>query len=177
MFADGDVLRREAIFFDTSSSEQSALPRVIGCEYGIDGGVKCGQYSATSVAGVYAAGNITRDVLAIVAAAEGTKAGTWRTARPDDATHVRYGTWLRGWSAQMTGGRWMEGFATAVSGDGRKSGFLSRVAWRQRYRRGHVNDVINAEGGLLLALSLAAAQSSFADSRSFDSPRLLPFEG
>ena len=56
-------------------SEQSALARAIGCEYEGNGGVKCSQYSATSVAGVYAAGNITRDVqLAIVAAAEGTKA-------------------------------------------------------------------------------------------------------
>jgi len=75
VFSNGDVLARDALFFDTPSSEQSALSRAIGCEYADDGGVKCGQYSATSVPGVYAAGNLTRDVqLAIVAAAEGTKA-------------------------------------------------------------------------------------------------------
>jgi thioredoxin reductase len=75
VFRNGDSLRREALFFDTASSEQSALTRAIGCEYGSDGGVKCGQYSASSVPGVYVAGNITRDVqLAIVAAAEGTRA-------------------------------------------------------------------------------------------------------
>ncbi|HEY0685780.1 MAG TPA: NAD(P)/FAD-dependent oxidoreductase [Steroidobacter sp.] len=75
VFRNGDALPRDALFFDTPSSEQSALSRAIGCEYESDGGVKCGQYSETSVPGVYAAGNITRDVqLAIVAAAEGTKA-------------------------------------------------------------------------------------------------------
>lgn len=75
VFREGDPLAREALFFDTPSSEQSALSRAIGCEYGDHGGVKCGQYSSTSVPGVYAAGNITRDVqLAIVAAAEGTRA-------------------------------------------------------------------------------------------------------
>jgi thioredoxin reductase len=49
--------------------------------------VKCNRYSATSVPGVYAAGNITRDVqLAIVAAAEGTKAafGINRTLTRED---------------------------------------------------------------------------------------------
>ena len=75
VFREGEPLAREALFFDTPASEQSALSRAIGCDYGDDGGVKCGQYSATSVPGVYAAGNITRDVqLAIVAAAEGTRA-------------------------------------------------------------------------------------------------------
>ncbi len=75
VFRDGEKLARDALFFDTPSAEQSALSRAIGCEYGDHGGVKCGQYSSTSVPGVYAAGNITRDVqLAIVAAAEGTRA-------------------------------------------------------------------------------------------------------
>ncbi|WP_129646332.1 NAD(P)/FAD-dependent oxidoreductase [Peristeroidobacter agariperforans] len=93
VFHDGDALAREALFFDTPSSEQSALSRVIGCDYGDDGGVKCGQYSSTSVPGVYAAGNITRDVqLAIVAAAEGTRAafGINRAlTREDFATRLR----------------------------------------------------------------------------------------
>ncbi|MFC4314172.1 NAD(P)/FAD-dependent oxidoreductase [Steroidobacter flavus] len=75
VFRDGDTLACDALFFDTSSIEQSVLSRAIGCQYGSHGGIECGQYSATSVPGVYAAGNITRDVqLAIVAAAEGTRA-------------------------------------------------------------------------------------------------------
>ena len=40
-----------------------------------DGGIRCAKYSESSVPGVFAAGNITRDVqLSIVAAAEGAKA-------------------------------------------------------------------------------------------------------
>jgi thioredoxin reductase len=75
VFRNEDTLSRDALFFDTSSREQSVLSRAIGCEYDSDGGVKCGRYSETSIPGVYAAGNITRDVqLAIVAAAEGTRA-------------------------------------------------------------------------------------------------------
>jgi len=96
VFRNGEVLARDALFFDTPSSEQSALSRAIGCEYAEGGGIKCSQYSATSVPGVYAAGNITRDVqLAIVAAAEGTKAafGINRAlTREDFAARVRGGS-------------------------------------------------------------------------------------
>lgn len=75
VFRNGDKLPRRALFFDTASTEQSSLSRSIGCEFGPRGGVKCGQHAATSVPGVFAAGNITRDVqLAIVAAAEGVRA-------------------------------------------------------------------------------------------------------
>ena len=75
VFKDGRVLARDAMFFDTPSTEQSDLARALGCAFTDQGGVKCGQHSATSVAGVFAAGNIIRDVqLAIVAAAEGTRA-------------------------------------------------------------------------------------------------------
>jgi thioredoxin reductase len=75
VFRNGDKLSRRALFFDTPSAEQSSLSRTIGCEFSNRGGVKCGQHAATSVPGVFAAGNITRDVqLAIVAAAEGVRA-------------------------------------------------------------------------------------------------------
>ncbi|HET7810241.1 MAG TPA: NAD(P)/FAD-dependent oxidoreductase [Steroidobacteraceae bacterium] len=74
-FADGERLPRDALFFDTPSHAQSALTRSLGCQHGRDGGVLCGDYEATSVPGVFVAGNITRDVqLSIVAAAEGARA-------------------------------------------------------------------------------------------------------
>lgn len=74
VFRNGEKLARRALFFDTPSVEQSTLSHTIGCEFSA-GGVKCGQHSATSVPGAFAAGNITRDVqLAIVAAAEGVRA-------------------------------------------------------------------------------------------------------
>jgi thioredoxin reductase len=75
VFRNGDELQRSALFFDTPSHEQSDLAQLLGCEFTRSGGIKCGEYEATSVPGVFAAGNITRDVqLVIVAAAEGTRA-------------------------------------------------------------------------------------------------------
>ena len=75
VFRNGEKLARRALFFDTPSTEQSSLSHTLGCEFSEHGGVKCGQHSATSVPGAFAAGNITRDVqLAIVAAAEGVRA-------------------------------------------------------------------------------------------------------
>lgn len=75
VFRDGDELPRSAMFFDTPTHEQSDLAQSLGCEFTRSGGIKCGEYEATSVPGVFAAGNIIRDVqLVIVAAAEGTRA-------------------------------------------------------------------------------------------------------
>lgn len=75
VFRNGDELPRSALFFDTPSHEQSDLAQLLGCEFTRSGGIKCGEYEATSVPGVFAAGNIIRDVqLVIVAAAEGTRA-------------------------------------------------------------------------------------------------------
>jgi len=75
VFADGSVLPRDTLFFDTPSRGQSRLAASLGCRFGRDGGVVCGAYEATSVPGVFVAGNITRDVqLSIVAAAEGARA-------------------------------------------------------------------------------------------------------
>ena len=74
-FENGDVRPCGALFFDTPSKPQSNLALMAGCTFARDGGVRCGRYAESSVPGVFAAGNITRDVqLAIVAAAEGAKA-------------------------------------------------------------------------------------------------------
>jgi thioredoxin reductase len=74
-FADGTSLPRQAMFFDTPSTAQSDLARSVGCRFGKHGGVLCGAYEATSVPGVFVAGNITGDVqLSIVAAADGARA-------------------------------------------------------------------------------------------------------
>jgi thioredoxin reductase len=75
VFRSGRRLERSALFFDTPASGQSKLAEALGCQFARHGGIKCGQYEATSVPGVFVAGNIIRDVqLAIVAAAEGTRA-------------------------------------------------------------------------------------------------------
>ena len=75
VFRSGHRLERSALFFNTPSSGQSKLAESLGCQFSRNGGIKSGQYEATSVPGVFVAGNIIRDVqLAIVAAAEGTRA-------------------------------------------------------------------------------------------------------
>jgi thioredoxin reductase len=75
VFKDGETLPRDTLFFDTPSRSQSKLAASLGCRFGRNGGVACGDYEATSVPGVFVAGNIIRDVqLSIVAAAEGARA-------------------------------------------------------------------------------------------------------
>jgi thioredoxin reductase len=75
VFADGSRVDCDALFFDTPASGQSDLTGQLGCRFNRAGGVLCGKYEATSVPGVYVAGNIIRDVqLSIVAAAEGASA-------------------------------------------------------------------------------------------------------
>jgi thioredoxin reductase len=75
VFRNGDRLSRDALFFDTPSRGQSTLAQSLGCRFDRTGHVACGEYEATSVPGVFVAGNIIRDVqLSIVAAAEGARA-------------------------------------------------------------------------------------------------------
>ncbi|MDB6042493.1 MAG: FAD-dependent pyridine nucleotide-disulfide oxidoreductase [Gammaproteobacteria bacterium] len=74
-FRDGSILPRTAMFFDTACTGRSQLAVSLGCEFNRRGGIRCGQYEATSVPGVFVAGNIIKDVqLSIVAAAEGARA-------------------------------------------------------------------------------------------------------
>jgi thioredoxin reductase len=74
-FEGGHSIERTAMFFDLPTHSQSNLTRLLGCEFSSTGGVRCGRYEATSVPGVFVAGNILRDVqLSIVAAAEGARA-------------------------------------------------------------------------------------------------------
>jgi thioredoxin reductase len=75
VFSDGSRLERRALFFDTPVRGQSRLAESLGCQFGRQGGVRCWRYEATSVPGVFVAGNIIKDVqLAVVAAAEGARA-------------------------------------------------------------------------------------------------------
>jgi thioredoxin reductase len=75
VFQSGQRLPRRAIFFDMPSRPQSPLAYRLGCLIDHRGAVRRGQHEATSVPGVFVAGNIIRDVqLSIVAAAEGARA-------------------------------------------------------------------------------------------------------
>ena len=74
-FTNGTQRARRALFFDTPCHPQSEFAQALGCRLTRSGAILCGKYEASSVPGVYAAGNIVKDVqLSIVAAAEGARA-------------------------------------------------------------------------------------------------------
>ena len=76
-FTDGTVLARDALFFATACEQKSDLSRQLGCVRDDKGGVVTDAVTEeTSVAGVYVAGDVSRDVLLVaVAMGEGAKAG------------------------------------------------------------------------------------------------------
>jgi thioredoxin reductase len=74
-FRDGTQIARTALFFSPGQHQRSHLAEQLGCEFCEDGCIQCGENAATSVPGVYAAGNASRGVqLVIAAAAEGMQA-------------------------------------------------------------------------------------------------------
>jgi thioredoxin reductase len=75
VFGDGRTLARSALFFNTGQHQRSPLAEALGCSFDELGGVQAEDHGATGVAGVYVAGDASRDVqLVAVAAAEGLMA-------------------------------------------------------------------------------------------------------
>jgi thioredoxin reductase len=71
----GDSLPRDALFLATGNRQASRLAEDLGCRLIDKGSVWTNRTQRTSIQGVYAAGDVSRDVqFAIVAAAEGAKA-------------------------------------------------------------------------------------------------------
>jgi thioredoxin reductase len=74
VFEDGARLPRKALFFNTGQHPRSALLEGLGGTFA-EKGVSCDEDGLTSVAGVYVAGDASRDVqLVIMACAEGARA-------------------------------------------------------------------------------------------------------
>jgi thioredoxin reductase len=75
-FTDGNFLPRSALFFSPGQYQRSPLAEQLGCEFCEDSNcIQCGENAATNIPGVYAAGNASRGVqLVIAAAAEGMQA-------------------------------------------------------------------------------------------------------
>ena len=75
MFASGEPLPREALFFATGQHPQSSLAIALGCTLNHRGTVRTGNACDTAVPRVYVAGDASRDAqFVVVAAAEGVKA-------------------------------------------------------------------------------------------------------
>lgn len=76
VLADGHAVSRRAFFFKTGVRQRSPLAVSFGCELTPKGVVRTNRLEGTGVPGLYVAGDASEDVqLAIVAAAEGAKAG------------------------------------------------------------------------------------------------------
>jgi thioredoxin reductase len=74
-FVDGSSLRRRAMFLKLSKAPRSELARQLGVGMNEDDGIKCVDKAATTVPGVFVAGDASIDLMfAIVAAAEGATA-------------------------------------------------------------------------------------------------------
>jgi thioredoxin reductase len=75
-FADGEAVECKAVFFSPQQHQRSALAEKLGCEFcDEDGCISCSEFAHTSVPGVFAAGNASRGIqLVIAAAAEGAHA-------------------------------------------------------------------------------------------------------
>jgi thioredoxin reductase len=75
-FADDTFLQRQALFFSPGQVQRSPLAEKLGCDFcPQDDCIECGEDTATSVPGVYAAGNCSKGVQLVAAAvAEGMQA-------------------------------------------------------------------------------------------------------
>ena len=74
-FRNSPALDRDALFFSSGQHSRSDLARRLGCAFTPRGTVNTGLLCNTNIAGVFVAGDASRDVqFAVVAAAEGAKA-------------------------------------------------------------------------------------------------------
>jgi thioredoxin reductase len=75
VFAAGDTLERDVVFFNTGQHPQSELAVRLGCSLTRHGTVKTGTLCDTNIPRVFVAGDASRDAqFVVVAAAEGVKA-------------------------------------------------------------------------------------------------------
>jgi thioredoxin reductase len=75
VFDTGEVLPREAMFFNTGERQKSPLIAKLGCELDEKGKADTGDFQESNVPGLYIVGDACGDVqFAIVAAAEGARA-------------------------------------------------------------------------------------------------------
>jgi thioredoxin reductase len=76
IFAQGEPLLRQALFFSSSQHQHSDLPLRLGCRFTGKGAVNTGSCEATDVPGLYVAGDASKEAqFVIIAAAEGAEAG------------------------------------------------------------------------------------------------------
>lgn len=76
VFQSGDFIERDVLFFSTGQKQKSGLAESLGCHFNDKGFIPTNKKQQTNIKGVFAAGDITKDVkFVVVAAAEGARAG------------------------------------------------------------------------------------------------------
>jgi thioredoxin reductase len=76
LLKNGEVIERDAVFFVNGYTQQCNLAEAFGCNMTKKGVVITNRYQQTNIAGLYVAGDASRDMhFLVVAAAEGAKAG------------------------------------------------------------------------------------------------------
>jgi len=76
VFQNGDSVERDVMFFSTGQKQKSNLAERLGCRFNDKGFIPTNKKQQTNIKGVFAAGDITKDVkFVVVAAAEGARAG------------------------------------------------------------------------------------------------------
>ena len=75
LFEDGEKIPADVLFFSTGHKQQSDLAAQLGCNCSNTGAINFNRKQQTNIPGLYAAGDVVRDMhLVIIAAAEGAKA-------------------------------------------------------------------------------------------------------
>jgi thioredoxin reductase len=75
VFASGEAIDRDVLFFTTGQRQASPFAASLGCRFNDKGTVHTGRHESTDVPGLFVAGDASRDVQwVIIAAAEGAEA-------------------------------------------------------------------------------------------------------
>jgi thioredoxin reductase len=75
LFEQGEMIDADFLFFSTAPKQQSNLALQLGCDCTNTGAIHFNRKQQTNIPGLYAAGDVVRDMhLVIIAAAEGAKA-------------------------------------------------------------------------------------------------------
>lgn len=76
VFKNGSSVERDVLFFSTGQKQKSDLAERLGCQFNDKGFIPTNKKQQTNIKGIFAAGDITKDVkFVVVAAAEGARAG------------------------------------------------------------------------------------------------------
>jgi len=76
VFATGEALPRRGLFLSTGQHQRSTLAATLGCRFTRKGAVRTNRLEGSNIPGLWVAGDASHDMqLAVVAAAEGAKAG------------------------------------------------------------------------------------------------------